>query len=35
MAKKALRVLAFAYREIDSSEKILEDSDAEKNLIFV
>lgn len=35
MAKKALRVLAFAYREIWKDEKISEDSEAEKNLVFV
>ena len=34
MANKALRVLGFAYREIDESEKI-EEKNIERNLIFV
>ncbi|RKW21130.1 HAD family hydrolase, partial [Candidatus Gracilibacteria bacterium] len=35
MAKKALRVLAFAYRDIEEGEKIQEDKDAEKNLVYI
>ena len=35
MAKKALRVLAFAYRDIEEWEKIQEDKDAEKNLVYI
>lgn len=35
MAKKALRVLAFAYRKKSENKEILEDYQAEKNLIFV
>lgn len=35
MAKKALRVLAFAYRDILEWEKIQEDKDAEKNLVYI
>ena len=35
MAKKALRVLAFAYRDIEEWEEIKEDKDAEKNLVYI
>lgn len=35
MAKKALRVLAFAYRDISENEQIKEDYEAEKNLTYV
>ena len=35
MAKKALRVLAFAYRDISEWEEIKEDKDAEKNLVYI
>lgn len=35
MAKKALRVLAFAYRDLEKGENISEDFEAEKNLVFV
>ena len=35
MAEQALRVLAVAYRDVQSGERIIEDCQAESNLVFV